>query len=317
MNRNPSLDVIRIIATISVVVGHLFQHSVPILLVPFTSYGGFGVALFFLLSGYLVTSSVVKNPNWKSFLTLRSFRILPAYFLAIGLYSGLKLFEGTSYTIREIFMYLTLTGYLGGIEPTLAGVEWTLRIEVLFYSIAVFCLYIYQATDAKLKIRRSHSIVLLLSSQVLMGLLTPYFPVDQRPLTFGQCIITGILIGLSDKYSIVWKYSILLVSLMIAEASMRLGIEHYDNIPFITMAVIFFLLLTPINLRLSPKLSTLVNFAANCTYAVYLYHNWALRDFLKRTSWPSVAIFVFLVLVSATYILIEKPLNNVGKKLAR
>jgi peptidoglycan/LPS O-acetylase OafA/YrhL len=168
MNRNSSLDFIRILATISVVVGHLFQNIVPTFLDPFTNSGGFGVALFFLLSGYLVTSSVVKNPNWKSFLTLRSFRILPAYFLALGLYSALKLFEGTSYTLQEILMYLTFTGYLGGIEPTLAGVEWTLRIEVLFYLIAVVGLYVYQVTAATLKLQRLHGIFSLLSLQFVI-----------------------------------------------------------------------------------------------------------------------------------------------------
>lgn len=101
MNRNLALDIIRIVATILVVVGHLFQSSVPWCLVPFTKYGGFGVALFFLLSGYLVTSSVLQNPRWSIFLTLRSFRILPAYVLAFVVYAGHNLVQGHPYTQQQ------------------------------------------------------------------------------------------------------------------------------------------------------------------------------------------------------------------------
>jgi peptidoglycan/LPS O-acetylase OafA/YrhL len=317
MSRNLSLDFIRILATFSVVVGHLFQNSVPTFLVPFTKYGGFGVCLFFLLSGYLVTSSVVKNPNWKSFLTLRSFRILPAYFLAFGLYSALKCFSGSSYTIQEVLMYVTFTGYLRGIEPTLNGVEWTLRIEVLFYLIAVVWLYVHQVIAPKLKLQRLHGIVSLLSLQLVMLAVTPTVLSDQRPLTFGQCIVIGILVKLTDKYSPLWKYTILLISLVIAEFSVRLGREHYDNIPFIVMAVILFLIVTPVIVGFRPSLTVAINFAANCTYSVYLYHNWVLRKLLTMNEPTCLAILVFLVSISVTYMLIEKPMNQLGRKVSK
>jgi peptidoglycan/LPS O-acetylase OafA/YrhL len=213
-------------------------------------------------------------------------------------------------------MYVTFTGYLGGIEPTLNGVEWTLRVEVLFYLIAVVGLYVYQVTAAKLKLHRLHGIFSLLSLQFVMLAVTPTVLADQRPLTFGQCIITGILIKLTDKYSVLWKYAIILSSLVIAEVSVRLGREQYDNIPFISMAVILFLTITPIKIRLRPSSAVAINFAANCTYSVYLYHNWVLRKFLTMTQWTFMAILVFLVLISVTYILIEKPLNQLGRKLA-
>ncbi len=316
MNRSLSLDVIRILATISVVVGHLFYDVVPSFLLPFTKFGGFGVSLFFLLSGYLVTSSVLKNPIWSSFLTIRSFRILPAYYLAFVLYSTLKVLDGSSYTFNETLMYLTLSGYVVQLEPTLMGVEWTLRIEVLFYALAVACLYIHQVVATKLRLQRFHGIVCLLAIQLSMLAVTPYLVGDQRPSTFGQCIIIGILIRTTEKYSFPWKYAILLTSLLIAETTLHIGIDKFDNIPFFALATVVVLVLKSMNIRLSSTLSIIVTVAANCTYSIYLYHNWALRQFLKMSHWSFIAILVFLILTYLTYQLIERPLNNLGRKLA-
>ncbi len=316
MKRNISLDIIRIVATISVVVGHLFQSNVPTILGPFTKHGGFGVALFFLLSGYLVTTSVLQNPRWLSFLLLRSFRILPAYFLAVGLYASLKLGSGTPYTVQETVQYLTFTGYVGNIEPTLAGVEWTLRIEVLFYIIAGGWLYLRQCILQRIAIRRIGLLASLLSLQFVLLIVTPYITADQRPFTIGQCIIVGILLKLTDKSPIRQRCAVLMTSIIIAELSLGAGREHFDFIPFISMAFIVFVIGKSLPTIVNPTHGQVINFAANCTYSIYLYHNWVLRKLLTVTQ-PILAIIVFLVAICITYHLTEKPINRLGRKLVQ
>lgn len=314
MKRNISLDIIRIIATISVVVGHLFQSNVPPILGPFTKHGGFGVALFFLLSGYLVTTSVLQNPRWHSFLVLRSFRILPAYVLALGLYASLKLVSGSPYTIIETVQFLTFTGYIGNIEPTLAGVEWTLRIEVLFYIIAVGWLLLRQCTLHRIAIRRTPLLASLLSLQFVLLIVTPYITADQRPFTIGQCIIVGILLKLTEKSPILQSCAVILTSIIIAELSVRAGREQFDFIPFISIAFIVFVTGKSLPTIVNLTNGHVIQFAANCTYSIYLYHNWVLRKLLTVTQ-PILAVIVFLVAICITYQLTEKPINRLGRKL--
>ena len=316
MKRNISLDIIRIIATLSVVAGHLFQSNIPPVLGPFTKHGGFGVALFFLLSGYLVTTSVLQNPRWLSFLVLRSFRILPAYFLAVGLYAGLKLASGSPYTIQETVQYLTFTGYVGNIEPTLAGVEWTLRIEVLFYIIAVGWLYLRQSTLQRIDISRKFLLGSLLSFQIVFLIVTPYVTGDQRPFTIGQCIIVGILLKVTDKSPILYKCAMMFTSIIIAELSVRAGREQFDFIPFISIAFIVFVTGKSLPTIVNLTNGHVIQFAANCTYSIYLYHNWVLRKLLTVTQ-PLLAVIVFLVAVCITYHLTEKPINRLGRKLVQ
>lgn len=316
MKRNISLDVIRILATISVVVGHLFQHIVPPILVPFTKHGGFGVALFFLLSGYLVTTSVLQNPRWQSFLVLRSLRIIPAYVLAFGIYASLKLSAGSAYTVIETAQYLTFTGYIGNIEPTLAGVEWTLRVEVLFYLIAVGWLLLHQCACQRIAIRSTPVLASLLALQIGLLIVTPYITADQRPFTIGQCIIVGILLKLTEKSPILQRCAFILTSIIIAELSVRAGREHFDFIPFISIAFIVFMSGNLLPSTVNSTLGVLLQFAANCTYSIYLYHNWVLRKLLTVTE-PILAVIVFLVAICITYHLTEKPINRLGRKLVQ
>src|SRR5262245_4445315 len=47
--------------------------------------GPFGMALLFTLSGFLITSTLLANPDWRTFLIRRGCRILPLAYLYIAL----------------------------------------------------------------------------------------------------------------------------------------------------------------------------------------------------------------------------------------
>jgi len=94
MNRKNNFDFLRFIAAISVIFTHAFQLTLPEnkngdFLWIFTggqlSIGGIAVGIFFVMSGYLITSSWQSKPDIRSYLRARSLRIFPGLIVLIFL----------------------------------------------------------------------------------------------------------------------------------------------------------------------------------------------------------------------------------------
>lgn len=85
--KSNNLNLIRLLAAISVTFGHsyiMFSGS-PHVFLNFVQSGAFGfyaVAIFFCMSGFLITQSYFRNPNWKVFLKSRILRLAPGFFFA-------------------------------------------------------------------------------------------------------------------------------------------------------------------------------------------------------------------------------------------
>ena len=85
----PSLDGIRAVAAMLVFVSHAgWSHIIP---------GGFGVTIFFFLSGYLITTLLRRefektgSINFKNFYLRRVYRIFPPLYIILFLISILAL----------------------------------------------------------------------------------------------------------------------------------------------------------------------------------------------------------------------------------
>lgn len=87
------LDTLRALAILFVMLYHLaIQGLLPSLIWPVAKIGWVGVDLFFVLSGFLIGSQLLKpylagrNPSLRDFYTRRAYRILPAFFVVFLLY---------------------------------------------------------------------------------------------------------------------------------------------------------------------------------------------------------------------------------------
>jgi peptidoglycan/LPS O-acetylase OafA/YrhL len=134
MNRIPSLDGWRGIAIALVLFDHIQDSLMGRYLRPWTSTGYIGVTLFFVLSGFLITSKLLEAPiSLKRFYLRRFFRLTPAAWTYLTALLILTAITGRPYTtlaeVRAcVFFYRNFFGFMG-----LAGHFWSLSVEEQFY----------------------------------------------------------------------------------------------------------------------------------------------------------------------------------------
>lgn len=149
MPRIREIDGLRAIAILSVVAWHYIGASSDAgsgsLLWRVTIFGRSGVDLFFVLSGYLITSILLRNQDtsnyFSTFYARRAFRILPIYYVVVGIFVLGKsfnlsraLFEGAiptwAYVVGLQNFWMTFEKTYGAFW---LGGTWSLAIEEQFY----------------------------------------------------------------------------------------------------------------------------------------------------------------------------------------
>jgi peptidoglycan/LPS O-acetylase OafA/YrhL len=144
--RNASLDTLRGLAILFVLIGHYTQYApyaaagVP-LSAMFTDFGQGGVILFFMLSGYLIWTKGQENPA-PVFLLRRFAKIVPAYWVNVLLVAvmGLLVWFFPAFGLKDTLGNLLFMGGSMGIA-SLSGVYWTLIVEVKFYLLFALVFY--------------------------------------------------------------------------------------------------------------------------------------------------------------------------------
>jgi len=132
LKRFPALDGLRAIAALMVVVFHNQG--------PDWVQGWIGVQIFFVISGYLITTLMLREEDrsgqisFKRFYARRIFRILPVYFVLLGVTLVVQFFHGTvtkSPPGSELPLYLVFFNEFG--HGGAYGQSWSLGIEQKFY----------------------------------------------------------------------------------------------------------------------------------------------------------------------------------------
>ena len=106
MRRIPSLDGLRAISIVLVMLSHLVKWK-HISAAPLEGYGALGVHVFFVLSGYLITSLLLQEHartstiNLSNFYVRRAFRIFPAAFVFLAVVIGLIGTRCVGRTLRQ------------------------------------------------------------------------------------------------------------------------------------------------------------------------------------------------------------------------
>ncbi len=113
----------------------------------FQNYGKIGVAIFFMITGFLFISKVMGSAgklNWFMLYESRIFRIFPLYIFAVAIISVVVLYKSGFELIvtgpELVGQYLKWLVFMGGTinnfddtRTVIAGVDWTLKYEWVFY----------------------------------------------------------------------------------------------------------------------------------------------------------------------------------------
>lgn len=141
------LDGLRGVAAIAVVLQHVAERIIiadpasgsilrPVFLDLFNA-GRFGVALFFLISGFVIPFSFKEPRPLLRFALSRFFRLYPAYWLSLML--ALLIFPpltGESYSTPRILANVTMA-QAAFEQRDVIGAYWTLFIELAFYGLCM------------------------------------------------------------------------------------------------------------------------------------------------------------------------------------
>jgi peptidoglycan/LPS O-acetylase OafA/YrhL len=142
--RSARIESLRAIAALGVVVGHVYGASHAFSATVYDGYarrallgGGFGVYLFFALTGYLLFWPFVKEGfgggrvDLRSYARNRALRILPLYYAVVIVLLVVQEHGGT---FGQWWRFLTFSeNFSHSTIRTVDGVVWSLVIELQFY----------------------------------------------------------------------------------------------------------------------------------------------------------------------------------------
>lgn len=135
--RQPVLDGVRAVSILAVLWTHLFP--VRLLGVPLNdSLGMFGMALFFILSGYLITGQLLKQPTVTSFMARRLLRVVPAAWICLTIVWIFRPVDVQT-ALGYLFFYANLPP-----QRLVWPIDhfWSLCVEVQFYMLAALLLWL-------------------------------------------------------------------------------------------------------------------------------------------------------------------------------
>lgn len=334
------LDALRLLAVLSVIVGHKYYQSIAQaaddpglhvtlralaqLISPLVFGGAAGVIVFFLISGYII-SHVLRSEAPGTFLLKRAFRIHPLYMAAVifEIVLGAAVFGYGIPSPSEILIRLLLLGDFFGTINALAAVEWTLRIEMTFYVIMALL-----KTSGFLAQPRLMPVAVVGATAALHlwsplpstndwnhGYITLYAPF----------LGIGVLIYLAEhrlahRFTCVCACLLVFSAFVFAVPSLQPSLKEHH---YAVWAVAIFLVFLSINNRLEDL--TIVRRAADLSFALYLLHNWlwahiALLGATLGLGGLALQLFIVSSIIGASWVVhrwLELPGIALGKALSK
>jgi peptidoglycan/LPS O-acetylase OafA/YrhL len=331
VQRFPALDGLRGIAAVMVVLFHYGGPTWEWL------NGWVGVHIFFVLSGFLITTLALREEERRGRLSLGNFyirraaRILPVYYVVLGVFAGVIWARAeweSSGLGRVIGHYLTFNGeFVGPGQPH--GHVWTLGIEQKFYLVWPVLAFAAVLGATRRAALTSALLALLVSLCIVNSLFVSYFP-----------IVVGCLLALAlhsrrgfralailtrPRAAIVTAISFAAVHLLIPLEIEVLGDDGQVILVYSAAVSLFLVSLLgrgPVGWLLSRRP---VTFVGDRSYSLYLVQGLAgivVAEVVPalathRTITAAAVLAVSVLLADLLYRWVERPFIELGRRAAR
>jgi peptidoglycan/LPS O-acetylase OafA/YrhL len=341
----PSLDGIRALSFLLVFVSHAgLGHIIP---------GGFGVTIFFFLSGYLITTLLrmeyekTQTIDFRAFYLRRTLRIFPPFYVVLivaSLLTWAGILQGSLSLSAVLAQFAYLSNYFvifngfDGAAPG-TGIFWSLAVEEHFYLVFPLLYFVLQrnlpARFHQMLVLSGICIAILIWRCILVyGLGSPdirtYIATDTRidSILIG-CILAIYANPVLDQTRItqrVWLFVLAPLGVLALAGSLlyrdplyretfRYTIQGLALLPLFIVAIRFHHLpmIRWLNLRW-------VRFVGLLSYSLYLVHLIYLSaltqfTFIHPILQGIIGLVVSLLTATAIHYLIERPSTQIRRQL--
>jgi len=327
----------RIFAFISVLVGHKIYDKLEFAsqnqslhitirclaeaLLPLCLGGAAGVIVFFLTSGYIITH-VLQKEETAEFIVKRIFRIYPLYIFAVITEALLaRIIDGVELPgISILIPRLLLIGDFFGTPLALAGVEWTLRVEVCFYAYMALMRYFSI-------LQKPTTTVAVFLATALAMFFAPQFPATAEfsngyLSAYGVFLFIGACFYIYENNKEARNFCAFAILSMLALFLFMISKNHqaWMNSNYGIFALAIFCVGWTLRDRM--QYGPIIGIASNLTYAVYLFHKWMwdyIQIVVSKVGIVSVpqsmqTFSVLLVMCYLVHISIERYGLELGKR---
>lgn len=333
LGHRPALDGLRGVAIALVLLRH---GETP----AFRAAGAVGVTLFFVLSGFLITSLLLEERNERGWIDLRAFyvrrvrRLAPAFFFCVAITCAMGVAAAGSgfLTVRDVLLSMSYVGnwYVALAEAPLGGLTgtWSLAVEEQFYLLWPIALIVAARSGGVRRVAQVAAAGVLLSLVGRFALYAAgasefriYYGTDTNALSLLSGALLACALSQSRRSSKApgWILPGALLGLWIT-ASGHFGPWVYQLLPVVAFAAIAVWACAAGPVRSSWLAPRWMVWLGSRSYGIYLW-NCVLASLLvtMHMSWPVrlVAIAVpALLLAELSWRCVEQPFMRSRRPVA-
>lgn len=313
------LDGWRAIAILLVLAGHMFPMG-PKFLRMNEAVAAAGMAVFFILSGFLITTTMLRDPSVPSFLIKRIFRIVP---LAWSLVLFVIIIPGRAENVilANLLFYANFSESFLVYAPHL----WSISLEMQFYMFTAVLVAIFG--------RRSLYILPVLGglvtvSRVLRGAVLLIGTFDRVDEILAGATLALILFDrrrATGSIAIVWLAAACFVLLLLcSQFWVRTQFPALAYLrPYIAASLVALSFSFPQGIVRDLLSSAILRYISRISYALYIIHpltysGWlGSGDVVTRYSKRIVSVIISFASAHVISRYFERPLTDIGHRLAK
>jgi peptidoglycan/LPS O-acetylase OafA/YrhL len=337
----PKIGGLRAVSAFFVIAYHYGFAYVP---------AGFGVLVFFVISGFLITWLILKEADRNGRISLtkfyarRSLRIFPAFYVYwILVTAALLITRRTIIWPQAIASFFYVANYyqgLHGYPNSLYSHTWSLGIEEQFYLLWPAAFILFGRSRSKLLAGVLGAIIAIWIYRIVLDYLKVpeayiYTAFDTRVdhLLVGCALAIALRQGLYGRlWGALTRPGLPAVTLCLLAASVTAGnvygYRYRDTLGFALDPVLVAILIVQLLASRSVMTRWLdaapIAYLGTISYSTYLYQQlvvWPLRDFLLRSGLPDWLSFAGCVaavwlIAALSYRCVEQPFLNLRKRFS-